>query len=77
MIDTSTNSVIATVNVGLSPYGVAVTPDGEKIYVTNSLNNTTSVIDTTTYKVTAIETEMNQSDGNKVYVTIQAATMFL
>jgi DNA-binding beta-propeller fold protein YncE len=30
-------------DVGLAPFGVAVTPDGSKVYVTN-LNNTVSVI---------------------------------
>ncbi len=33
VIDTSTNKVIATVPVGDDPHGVAVTPDGTKIYV--------------------------------------------
>ena len=53
VIDTSTNTLMAPVNVGLSSYNVAVTPDGKKIYATNSRNNTTSVIDATTNKVTA------------------------
>ena len=46
----ATNTVIATIPVGLAPFGVAVTPDGSKVYVTN-LNNTVSVIATATNTV--------------------------
>ena len=53
VIDTATNTVKSTVNVGNWPYGVAVTPDGKKVYVTNDHDNTVSVIDTATNKVTA------------------------
>jgi YVTN family beta-propeller protein len=35
VIDTATNIVAATVNVGPNPHGVAVTPDGKKVYVAN------------------------------------------
>ena len=44
--------MVATIDVGLAPSGVAVTPDGSKIYVTN-LNNTVSVIATATNAVSA------------------------
>ncbi|HEU4508850.1 MAG TPA: beta-propeller fold lactonase family protein [Pyrinomonadaceae bacterium] len=44
VIDTATNSVIATVPVGASPAGVAVTPNGRFAYVTNQLGNSVSVI---------------------------------
>lgn len=40
------------VGIGRRPTGVAVTPDGAKIYVTNRLDNTVSVIDTGTNLVT-------------------------
>lgn len=53
VIDTSTNSVTATVPVGSYPYGVAVNPAGTKVYVVNSVSNTVSVIDTSTDSVTA------------------------
>ena len=39
--------------VGVSPKGIVVTPDGKKVYVANYGSNTTSVIDTSTNKVTA------------------------
>ena len=58
VIDTATNKVTATVNVGSYLYGIAITPDGRKVYVSkeyvsNDGNNTVSVIDTSTNSVTA------------------------
>jgi uncharacterized repeat protein (TIGR01451 family) len=54
VIDTSTNTVTATVPVGNTPSGVAVTPDGAFVYVTNQFGDNVSVIDTSTNTVTAI-----------------------
>jgi YVTN family beta-propeller protein len=49
-----TNTVIATIGgVGSAPEGVAVTPDGSKVYVANTLSNTVSVIATATNTVIA------------------------
>jgi len=58
VIDTATtpNTVVATVTVGLVPFGVAVTPDGKRVYVANSSSNTVSVIDTTTTPNTVVAT---------------------
>lgn len=57
VIDTSNNTIIATMNiVGGSPIGLAVTPDGKKVYVANSNisgNSTLSVIDTSNDNVLA------------------------
>ena len=53
MIDTATNTVIATIPVGSSPLGVAVTPDGRKVYVANSGSNNVFVIDTASNSVLA------------------------
>ncbi|MDY9926804.1 NosD domain-containing protein [Methanosarcina sp.] len=56
-IDTSNNTIIATMDiVGGSPTGLAVTPDGKKVYVANSNtsgNNILSVIDTSNDTVSA------------------------
>jgi DNA-binding beta-propeller fold protein YncE len=38
------NTVVATIPVGGDPSGVAVSPDGTHIYVTNETDNTVSVI---------------------------------
>jgi YVTN family beta-propeller protein len=46
VIDTASNTVVATVPVGSLPFGVAVTPDGKRAYVANNLVTTVSVIDT-------------------------------
>ena len=53
VIDTSTNTVTSTVNVGNNPLGVAVNPAGTKVYVTNGASNTVSAIGTATNTVTA------------------------
>jgi S-layer protein (TIGR01567 family) len=53
VIDTDSNRVQTTVTVELGPQGVAVTPDGKKVYVANQNDNNISVIDTDTNKVTA------------------------
>ena len=44
-IDTATNTVIGSpIAVGFFPFGVAVTPDGSRVHVTNQASNTVSVI---------------------------------
>src|SRR5438132_5602524 len=55
VIDTASNTVVATVRVGSGPSGVAITPDGTRAYVTNGTNvgNTVSVIDTASNTVVA------------------------
>jgi YVTN family beta-propeller protein len=57
IIDTATNTVTATVPVGLNPYAVAINPTGTRVYVTNYGDDvvlgTVSVIDTATNTVTA------------------------
>jgi YVTN family beta-propeller protein len=59
VIDTTTNSVIATVGVGSYPAGVAVNPDGTRVYVANggccypTYGANISVIDTSTNTVVA------------------------
>ena len=58
VIDTATNTVIATIPVGSHPQGVAVTPDGSRVYVANQGAvegvGTVSVISTATNTVTGI-----------------------
>src|SRR5436190_1852037 len=53
VIDTATNTVVATVAVGSFPFGVAVDPAGSRAYVTNNNSNNVSVIDTATNTVVA------------------------
>jgi YVTN family beta-propeller protein len=51
VIDTVSNSLVASARVGTSPNIVAITPDGNRAYVTNSGDNSVSVIDTATNNV--------------------------
>jgi YVTN family beta-propeller protein len=53
VIDTATNTVVATVPVGNRPQGVIVSPDGKHAYVANLYDATVSVIDTTSRTVVA------------------------
>src|SRR5579864_1110103 len=53
VVDTSSNTVTATVPVGVAPSGVAVTVDGTRVYVGNSFDGTVSVIATASNTVTA------------------------
>jgi YVTN family beta-propeller protein len=53
VIDTATNTVVATVQVGNSPAGIAVTPDGDFVYVANQGSDNVSVIATATNTVVA------------------------
>ena len=75
VIDGATNTVTATVSVGFYPTGVTVSPDGNKIYVTNSKDNDVSVVNTQTNAVIAtIPVGLDprgvavNPDGNKIYV---------
>jgi YVTN family beta-propeller protein len=78
VIDTATNTVVGSpITVGLTPRGVAVTPDGSKVYVAYGDSNTVSVIDTATNTVVGSPITVGGSpfgvavtpDGSKVYVT--------
>ena len=46
VIDTANNTIVATVGGVGSPFGVAITPDGTRAYVTNQESTNVSVIDT-------------------------------
>jgi len=53
VIDAATNMVTAKISVGGGSQGVAVSPDGSKLYVANECDNTVSVIDAVTNMGTA------------------------
>jgi YVTN family beta-propeller protein len=76
VIDTATNTVIASIDVGGGALGVAITPDGHHIYVAHWGSAMVSVIDTATKTVTtAINVGSVQwdvavtPDGRWIYVT--------
>jgi serine/threonine-protein kinase len=70
------NTVTATILVGLAPEGVVLSPDGRRIYVTNSHSNSVSVIDTDSKTLTATipvgqkpRSVAFTPDGRRIYVT--------
>jgi len=77
VIDTKTNTVIATIPVGSEPRGVAASPDGSRVYVTNRNSNNASVIAAASNSVIATIGGLGNSpqgvavspNGSKVYVT--------
>src|SRR5204863_6458856 len=75
VIATAGNTVRATVTVGPGPTGVAVAPDGTRVYVANDGDGTVSVIDTASNGVIATVTVGGgpvgvavTPDGARVYV---------
>jgi YVTN family beta-propeller protein len=82
VIATATNTVVATVSVGTTPFGVAITPDGTHVYVANNVaqDATVSVIATATNTVVATIPVGSRvvwvaitPDGTHAYVTNQDA----
>ena len=51
IVDLRYAAVIGTFHVGFNPQGVAVSPDGARVYVTNISNDNVAVIDTATNTV--------------------------
>ncbi len=75
VIDTDSNTVVATPAVGRNPFGVAVNPSGTRVYVTNLTDGTVSVLDTSNNTVIATITVGGNPygititpDGNHAYV---------
>jgi YVTN family beta-propeller protein len=74
VVDISTNHVIATIPVDISPYGVAVSPDGDLVYVAcPGGNGRIHVIDANSNTVTGIIDEIYANtlavspDGSTIY----------
>lgn len=45
VIDASSRAIVARVNVGIDPVGIAVRPDGKEVWVSNHVSDSVSVID--------------------------------
>jgi YVTN family beta-propeller protein len=80
VIDTATNTVVGSpIPVGLSPLGVAITPDGAHAYVTNNSDGSVSVIDTATNTAVGSPIPVGghpfglaiTPDGTRAYVALQ------
>jgi YVTN family beta-propeller protein len=54
VIATANNTVLQTITVGSDPTGVAVTPDGSKVYVADQISGDVAVIDTATNAMVGI-----------------------
>ena len=52
IIDPATDSVAASVPVGQRPWGMALTPDGGRLYTANGPSNDVTVVDTKDLTVT-------------------------
>jgi YVTN family beta-propeller protein len=75
IIDIEERAVIDRVHVGYGPYGVAVSPDGDRVYVTN-MENGISVIDAATHTVVDqipvyADTLAVSPDGSNLYAVSQ------
>ncbi len=51
VIDNATNNPLGTINGGAGPRGIAITPDGARVFVTNRFDGTVSAIDAATQSV--------------------------
>ena len=77
VINTANNSVVATIPLGQSPTGVAISPDGGKVYISDQALNKISVLNAATNTVISTITEFQGAepsgvavspDGTKLYV---------
>jgi YVTN family beta-propeller protein len=80
VIDPATNRVVGTIEDIEVPHGVAIAPDGARIYVTDESLDTLDVVDAKTLKVTKrikLSGRPNNldvaKDGSRVYVGIAQA----
>jgi YVTN family beta-propeller protein len=52
-IDTTTNQPIGSVDVGVRPWGIAISTDGRTLYTANGPSNDVSIVDVASRAVTA------------------------
>ncbi len=79
VVNTATNTVVATIPVGTNPQSIAVNPAGTLVYVANNGSNTVSVIDTATNAVVGAPIAVGNHPygvsvspgGNLIYVANQ------
>ena len=77
VISTTTNTVIKTIGVGISPNGMAQTPDGKWLFVVNSGSNSISVIDTGTLTVVRTVTDTSFNNPQRIALPPECAYGFV
>lgn len=77
VLNTSTNAVVATVNVGDTPGGVVVNPAGTRAYVANISDATLSVINTETNTVVATVNLAVGSSPREVAISADGRYVFV
>jgi YVTN family beta-propeller protein len=55
VIDTESREIVARIDVGIDPVGIAVRPDGNEVWVANHVSDSVSVIDTDTMSPTYLQ----------------------
>ena len=80
LIDPTTNTIVGEITGVEVVHGVAVAPDGSRLYLSNESTDTLDIVDTTTLKVTnriPLSGRPNNvaihGNGRRVYVAIQGA----
>jgi YVTN family beta-propeller protein len=53
IVETATNTEVASIEVGERPWGIAVSPDGETLFTANGPSNDVSFVDIASRRVTA------------------------
>lgn len=73
VINTATNSVIATIPIPYEPTGIAVSPDGTRLYVVNACDQTDCGLETTPLQgyVSVIDVAPGSGTENEVTDTIE------
>ena len=76
---TETPELVATIDIGAAttPYGIAVTPDGSKVFVSNSTAGSVSVIDTATRTVANTITSNIGSTPVGIAISPSGSTAFV
>jgi YVTN family beta-propeller protein len=77
VISTTTNTVIKTIGVGISPNGIAQTPDGNWLFVVNSGSNSVSVIDVGSLTVARTVTDTSFNNPQRIALIPECAYGFV
>ena len=67
IIDTKTNEVVGSIEVGTRPWGIAISPDGKTLYTANGPSNDVSIVDVPSRTVVA-RVPAGDSPWGAVYV---------